>query len=75
MDTLDKADNYPLTGPNPPQELADTMHAAWVAFAKTGQPGWPQYDTSTRATMVFNTTSAVVNDPKGDERSLWEGHR
>jgi carboxylesterase type B len=31
----------PLLGPNPPQQLADTMHAAWVAFATRGDPGWP----------------------------------
>ncbi|MEU5977868.1 carboxylesterase family protein [Streptomyces sp. NPDC047315] len=23
--------------------LADEMHAAWVAFARTGDPGWPPY--------------------------------
>ena len=32
----------PLLGNDPPQELARTMHAAWVAFAGTGDPGWPQ---------------------------------
>ena len=34
----------PLLGDDPPQELARTMHAAWVAFAGTGDPGWPRYD-------------------------------
>lgn len=75
FENLDKPDNLPLTGPNPPQQLAETMHAAWVAFAKTGNPGWPQYDTTARATMYFDNTSTVVNDPKGAERALWEGHR
>lgn len=76
FDTLDKtADNGPLAGPNPPQNLADTMHAAWVAFAKTGNPGWPQYDLAGRATMRFDETSEVVNDPRGAERALWEGRR
>ena len=32
----------PLLGNDPPQQLARTMHAAWVAFAATGDPGWPQ---------------------------------
>ncbi len=75
FDTLDKPDNASLTGPNPPQSLADTMHAAWVAFAKTGYPGWPQYDLEKRATMRFDEDSQIVNDPRSAERTLWEGHR
>lgn len=65
----------PLLGTNPPQQLADTMHAAWVAFATRGDPGWPQYEPSRRATMRFDTTSAVVDDPLSAERALWEGRR
>jgi para-nitrobenzyl esterase len=64
-----------LWGANPPQQLADTMHAAWVAFATTGDPGWPTYDLQRRATMRFDTTGAVVGDPLGTERSLWESAR
>jgi para-nitrobenzyl esterase len=65
----------PLLGPNPPQHLADTMHAAWVAFATRGDPGWPQYDLQRRAAMRFDTTLAVVDDPLSAERVLWEGVR
>jgi para-nitrobenzyl esterase len=65
----------PLVGPNPPQQLADTMHAAWVAFAARGNPGWPKYDLQRRAAMHFNTTSAIVDDPLAAERVLWEGRR
>jgi para-nitrobenzyl esterase len=64
-----------LAGTNPPQKLADTMHAAWVAFATNGDCGWPQYDLSRRTTMRFNTTSEVVDDPRSAERALWEGVR
>jgi para-nitrobenzyl esterase len=33
-----------LTGPQPPAQLAETMRAAWVAFATSGRvPGWPVY--------------------------------
>jgi para-nitrobenzyl esterase len=64
-----------LTGPNPPQHLADTMHAAWVAFARKGNPGWPRYDLTRRATMRFDTRSEVVEDPRANERVLWEGVR
>jgi para-nitrobenzyl esterase len=65
----------PLLGPNPPQRLADTMHAAWVAFATRGDPGWPKYDLQRRTTMHFDTISEVVDDPLSAERALWEGVR
>jgi len=81
FDLLDKTSPFvgtfigPLLGDHPPQALADTMHAAWVAFARTGDPGWPRYDLRRRATMRFDTTSAVVDDPRAAERALWEGFR
>ena len=65
----------PLLGNDPPQQLARAMHAAWVAFASTGDPGWPRYDPGRRATMRFNTTSRVVDDPRRWERDLWAGIR
>ncbi|HSF99238.1 MAG TPA: carboxylesterase family protein, partial [Ornithinibacter sp.] len=34
----------PLLGPNPPQDLARTMHGSWVGFARDGNPGWLRYD-------------------------------
>jgi para-nitrobenzyl esterase len=78
FDTLDKG-FVPMLGPflgtAPPQRLADTMHAAWVSFATSGDSGWPKYDLGRRATMRFDTTSAVVDDPRAAERALWEGLR
>jgi carboxylesterase type B len=64
-----------LWGTDPPQQLADAMHAAWVAFATDGDPGWPRYDLGRRATMRFDTTSEVVEDPRSAERALWAGVR
>jgi para-nitrobenzyl esterase len=64
-----------LLGLTPPQSLANSIHSAWVAFAKTGDPGWPKYDTTERKTMVFNTTSEVVNDPASPEREAWAAKR
>jgi para-nitrobenzyl esterase len=63
----------PALGPNPPQQLADAMHSAWVAFATSRDPGWPAYDLGRRATMRFDTTSRVVDDPRAAERELWDG--
>ena len=64
-----------LHGPNPPQSLADDMHAAGVSFATTGDPGWPQFDLGRRATMHFDVVSEMVDDPLARERALWEGIR
>lgn len=77
FDTLDTHSRLfgPLLGAEPPQELADAMHAAWVSFAATGDPGWPGYDLERRTTMLFNTDSRVVYDPRAWERELWEGIR
>ena len=55
-------------------QLADTMSAAWVAFARTGNPnhsGIPQWHpwTPTRwSTMVFDAATMAVDDPWGEER-------
>ena len=75
FDTLAVPGQEALLGPNPPQSVADTMHAAWVAFITHGDPGWPQYDLTRRATMRFNMASELVDDPGAAERSLWEGLR
>jgi carboxylesterase type B len=74
FDTLGR-ETEALLGPNPPQELASAMHAAWVAFAANGDPGWPRYDLSRRTTMRFDATSQLVDDPLAGERALWEGLR
>jgi para-nitrobenzyl esterase len=75
FDTLDKERYEALIGTNPPQEIADTMHSAWAAFASDGDPGWPRYDLEQRATMRFDTIPQLVEDPRSEERLLWEGLR
>ncbi|NMO05027.1 carboxylesterase/lipase family protein [Gordonia sp. TBRC 11910] len=47
------AGSRPFTGPAAPQSLADDIHAAWVRFAKTGNPGWDVY-ADQRTVHVFN---------------------
>jgi para-nitrobenzyl esterase len=75
FDNLHLHDMEELLGTNPPQQIADAMHAAWVAFARSGDPGWPRYDLIRRATMRFDITSGIVEDPGGVTRLLWEGRR
>jgi para-nitrobenzyl esterase len=73
FDNLEAGKVY--TGSSPAaQRIADRMSAAWVAFARTGNPGhrgipqWPAFDGTRRATMVFGDEAKVVNDPGGEER-------
>lgn len=72
FDTL--AGTEALTGPTPPQSLADDVHRAWVGFVRTGDPGWAPYGAE-RTVMRFDETSAVVTDPRGPERAVWDGVR
>ena len=70
FDNLEKGGR--LAGDDPPQELADVMHAAWVRFADNGDPGWPAYDAERRAVMTFDLPdSVVVDDPRPAEREAW----
>jgi para-nitrobenzyl esterase len=51
--------------------LSRQVSTAWVNFARTGNPNhsglphWPAYTTNTRATMYFDTSCEVRNDPEG----------
>ncbi|GAA2573465.1 carboxylesterase/lipase family protein [Pseudonocardia hydrocarbonoxydans] len=72
FDTLAAATD--LGGGDAPQELATQMHAAWVAFARTGDPGWPPY-TQGRAVRRFGDVVETVADPRGGIRELWTGIR
>lgn len=71
FDSLARLDGSGLAGPNPPQAVADDMHAAWVRFAKEGSPGWPAYDTATRPVRAFGTDPRLVDDPRAEEREAW----
>ena len=73
FDTLGAPAAAQVTGHEPPQGLADEMHRRWIAFAKSGDPGWPAYSPERRAVMAFDLESGVVEDPRGEERAAWNG--
>ncbi|MEU4926100.1 carboxylesterase/lipase family protein [Streptomyces yokosukanensis] len=75
FDNLTDPSFAPLLGDSPPQAIADGMHAAWVAFATTGDPGWPAYGEPRRAVRRFAVAPAVDHDPRGGLRTLWDGLR
>jgi para-nitrobenzyl esterase len=62
-----------VAGDEPPQELADVMHRAWVQFISTGAPGWSAYEKTRRATMLFGSACEVADDPAQSLRSIWDG--
>jgi para-nitrobenzyl esterase len=58
--------------------LAAKVSAAWVAFARTGDPNikdlpkWPAYSAGLRDTMLFNTESRLAQDPDRGPRLAME---
>ncbi|HZZ69073.1 MAG TPA: carboxylesterase family protein [Phenylobacterium sp.] len=71
FDNVEKARSFVGRG-DEPQAVADQMSAVWLAFAHAGDPGWPAYDTKTRATKLFDVESRIVNDPLPDVRKVLE---
>jgi para-nitrobenzyl esterase len=78
FDTLAVESGWGLTGSDAPQALADEMHAAWVAFVRDGDPGWPAYAPDARSVRIFGGAEgagAVEDDPRGARRKVWDGLR
>ena len=66
------AKSVSMSGDSPEaQKVADAMSDAWIRFARTGDPGWAPYRPDSRATMVFDVESRVVNDPNREERLMF----
>ena len=75
FDTISRDDVRPLVGDAPSQAVAGRMHQVWVDFITTGDPGWPAYDTTRRATGLLTDTITVADDPSAGERACWDGIR
>ncbi len=75
FDNVDAAQSMTGTGQDR-YALADRMSAAWVAFARSGDPNhsglpqWERFDINRRATMIFDTECRLLNDPYGAEQRL-----
>lgn len=73
MDSLEQ-----LTGTKAGEEahlLAKQIQAAWVSFARSGNPStddvsWPDYDEDSRKTLIFDQEIAIENDPYSEKRKL-----
>jgi len=71
---------YQLDHPTPAPHGADIplvfsgegpVAAAFLRFARTGDPGWPAYRPPERTTMVFAREPRLENDPRRRERELF----
>lgn len=60
-------------------DLSQALSAAWVAFARDGDPNnprtphWPAYTPPTRSMLILDERLRIENDPDADLRQLWEG--
>jgi para-nitrobenzyl esterase len=59
-DLLDAEGVHEQFGANPPQALADAMHAAWVRFVTTGQAPWPSAGEHAAGAEVFDESSSYL---------------
>ena len=62
------------------EEVTEFIQYLWGNFIHVGSPGWewPRYQMPTdirpgRATMIFNTESELVFDPRAGRRKAWSG--
>lgn len=72
LGTLDRPGSQTGTGADA-RAASKAMQDRFVAFSTTGvpDPRWPRYDLTTRATMIFDTTARVANDPRRWQRELF----
>jgi para-nitrobenzyl esterase len=75
FDTITAQDAAMMTGGTAPQSVADEMHGAWIAFATTGDPGWPAYSADNRVVKRFDTPSRMLLNPAPTTREMWAGRR
>ncbi|MEU1009944.1 carboxylesterase family protein [Streptomyces sp. NPDC005890] len=71
FDTGDVPESKKLAGEGAPQALCDAMHAAWVRFVATGDPGWQAWDASHPVRMFGDGGPYTAYGPRDAELALW----
>lgn len=77
FDNCDQPTSRTGTGPEA-LKAAAAMSETFIAFARTGDPNnaaipaWGRYTLPERATMIFDVDSRIENDPRADERRLFQ---
>ncbi|MFE1951211.1 carboxylesterase/lipase family protein [Streptomyces sp. NPDC059524] len=75
FDLLDAEGVTPALGDQPPQHVADAVHAAWTAFVRDLDPGadWPAYTPERRETRIWDAAPRTESDPLHRLRAIWGG--
>jgi para-nitrobenzyl esterase len=78
--TLDQPPFTAFTGADQDPAAADlskAMMQRWTSFARTGRPDatWPGYESSRRATTIFDRDCSIRDAPMDEERRFCEGVR
>jgi len=60
-----------VLGSAPDEDLAAQVHATWIRFAATGDPGWQAFDDSYPVMIFGGDRPGLALDPRGDERRSW----
>ncbi|MEU1401070.1 carboxylesterase family protein [Streptomyces sp. NPDC005728] len=71
FDTGGVPESAMLAGEGAPPELCETMHAAWVRFAATGDPGWQAWDATHPVRIFDDGVPHTVYGPRDAEFALW----
>jgi len=62
------------------QRVSNQMSSAFISLARTGDPNhteavrWDRYQLPQRQTMLFDTDTRMVDDPRGDEREFFSAY-
>ncbi|AFU04705.1 carboxylesterase/lipase family protein [Nocardia brasiliensis] len=54
--------------------LSRQIRTAWTSFARTGDPGWPQYRVGEMLTRIWHNPPTVESDPEAASRLIWQSH-
>jgi para-nitrobenzyl esterase len=55
------------------EAVSARMRAAWIAFATSGDPGWPTFDGG--LVQIFDTEPVVAPYPEVESRKIWQDYR
>ena len=52
------------------EAVSARMRAAWIAFATSGDPGWPTFDSG--LVQISDTEPVVAPYPEAESRKIWQ---
>ncbi|MBV9951149.1 MAG: carboxylesterase/lipase family protein [Acidimicrobiia bacterium] len=70
--TMDRVPGLAGTGAEV-EHMSAVVQDAWIAFIRTGDPGWPASTPDRRATMLLGPDPHVVADHRAARLAVWEG--